>query len=136
MTLAAAPCGKLVLMITGAHFLMYSKDAEADRAFLRDVIGFRSVDIGHGWLIFAMPPTEMAVHPGTGDFVESHGGQSLIGAVLYLMCSDLRAYLASLEKKNVKSSPLVEADWGISSTIPLPSGASIGVYQPAHPTAI
>lgn len=123
-------------MITGAHLLFYSKDAEADRAFFRDVLGFRALDIGHGWLIFGMPPTEMAVHPGSGDFVLPQAGQSLLGAVLYLMCSDLHAYLASLEAKNVKSSPIVEADWGISSTIPLPSGAAIGVYQPRHPTAI
>jgi hypothetical protein len=123
-------------MINGAHFLLYSKDAEADRAFFRDVLNFYAIDIGHGWLIFRMPPAEMAIHPGAGDFVQAHAGQSLIGAVLYLMCDDLRALLSSLEARNVKTSPIVEADWGISSTIALPSGAAIGVYQPMHPRAI
>ena len=123
-------------MITGAHFLMYSKDAEADRAFFRDVLGFRTVDIGHGWLIFGLPPAEMAVHPHAENFVLAEHGQPLTGAVLYLMCDDLHSYLASLGAKGVKSSAVMEADWGIAATIPLPGGGGIGVYQPKHPTAI
>ena len=77
-------------MINGAHFLIYSKDAEADRAFFRDVLGFRSVDVGEGWLIFALPPAELAVHPARRNFAQRQGGHALMGTVLYLMCDDLR----------------------------------------------
>jgi len=76
--------------ITGAHWLMYSTDPEADRAFFKDVIGFRAVDAGEGWLIFALPPSEMAVHPGDGKSVQQHAEHGLTGAVLYLMCEDIR----------------------------------------------
>jgi hypothetical protein len=69
-------------MITGAHLLLYSKNAEPDRAFFRDVLGFRSVDVGGGWLIFALPPAEMGIHPGSGDFVQLHADQHLLGRPL------------------------------------------------------
>ena len=78
-------------MINGAHFLIYSKDADADRAFIRDVLGFRPVDAGHGWLIFGLPPSELAVHPGEGDFTQDHAGHEMLGIVLYLMCDDVHA---------------------------------------------
>ena len=126
----------LRFMINGAHWLLYSKDAEADRAFLRDVLGFRTVDIGHGWLIFGLPPAEMGVHPGSGDFVQEHADHRLLGAVLYLMCDDVRAEIRSLEARNVKCSEVMEAEWGIVTAIPLPSGGAIGLYQPKHATAI
>ena len=76
-------------MITGAHFLLYSKDPEADRAFLREILEFRAVDLGHGWLIFALPPAELAVHPSDANFVQKHAEHDLIGTTLYLMCDDL-----------------------------------------------
>src|SRR6185312_4358954 len=76
-------------MITGAHFLLYSKDADADRAFFRDVLEWHSVDLGHKWLIFRVPPAEMAVHPGSGDFIQQHGDENLLGIVLYLMTDNL-----------------------------------------------
>jgi hypothetical protein len=123
-------------MINGAHFLFYSKNPEADRAFFRDVLEFSAVDVGGGWLIFAMPATEMAVHPGDGNFVQGHGDHQLLGAVLYLMCDDLGSTIRSLEVKRVKCSPIVEVEWGIKTTIPLPSGGEIGLYQPKHVTAI
>ena len=123
-------------MITGAHFLLYSKDPEADRAFFRDVLGFRSVDVGEGWLIFALPPAEMGVHPSKGTFVQHHAEQELAGMVLYLMCDNLHEMMNSLKEKNVKCTPIEEAPWGVKSTIPLPSGAQIGLYQPRHRTAI
>ena len=122
-------------MIIGSHILFYSKDPEADRAFFRDVLEFRSVDVGEGWLIFAMPPAEAAFHPTEHPFTQQHGGQALLGAVLYLMCDDLKALTASLKKKNVTCTGFQQAGWGTSTTIPLPSGASIGLYQPRHPTA-
>jgi catechol 2,3-dioxygenase-like lactoylglutathione lyase family enzyme len=123
-------------MITGAHLLLYSTNADADRAFFRDVLGFRFVDVGHNWLIFALPPAEMAVHPDSGEFVQAHADHKLAGAVLYLMCDDVRATMHSLAAKQVICSPTMEAEWGIATTVCLPSGAEIGLYQPTHPTAI
>ena len=123
-------------MIFGAHVLFYSQDPEADRAFFSDVLGLRSVDVGHGWLIFAMPPAEAAIHPADGEFSQTHGGHELMGAVLYLMCDDLTAEIAALQRKNVQCTEIQEAPWGSSTTIPLPSGRAIGLYQPRHETAL
>ena len=123
-------------MIFGAHFLFYSHDPEADRAFFRDVLGFRSVDAGEGWLIFAMPPAEVGIHPAEGAFSQNHAGQSLMGAVLYLMCDDLNASMASLEAKGVACSKVEVAGWGSVTSFSLPSGGRIGLYQPRHATAL
>ena len=123
-------------MIFGAHFLLYSKDPEADRAFFRDVLGFRFVELDGGWLIFALPPAELAVHPASGDFEQSHGGHALVGTVLYLMCDDLPALVQSLQEKNVSCSAFQEAPWGTSTTVRLPSGGEVGLYQPRHATAL
>ncbi|MGZ4845103.1 MAG: VOC family protein [Candidatus Angelobacter sp.] len=122
-------------MIIGAHFLLYSKDPEADRAFFRDVLEFRSIDVGGGWLIFAMPPAEAGIHPSDGEFSQRHAGHGLLGAVLYLMCDDLDAFIALLKAKNVRCTEVQTANWGVTTTIPLPSGSAIGLYQPTHPTA-
>ncbi len=113
-------------MIFGAHVIVYSRDAEADRAFLRDVLGLHSVDAGHGWLIFATPPAEMAVHPA-----EENGRHEL-----YLMCDDLQAEIASLRAKGVVCSEVQEARWGSITNIQLPGGGDLGLYQPKHPLAI
>lgn len=123
-------------MITGAHILLYSEKPEADRAFLRDVLGFRSIDVGEGWLIFALPPTEAAVHPADGAKGRAHGGHQLLGAVLYLMCDDLHAEIELLKCKNVTCTEVGEEPWGIHTSIRLPSGGGIGLYQPKHPTAL
>ena len=123
-------------MITGAHFLLYSKDPEADRLFFRDVLGFRAVDAGKGWLIFALPPAEMGVHPSNGDFVQRHAEHNLVGAVLYLICDQLRSFIKSLEAKNVRCTEIEEAEWGMKTTIRLPSGGEIGLYQPSHATTL
>jgi len=123
-------------MIIGTHILFYSTDPEADRAFFREVLRLRSVDAGEGWLIFGMPPTEAGIHPGDGTFCQVHAEQRMMGAIVYLMCDDLRAELATLAARKVRCSPIEEAPWGISSSILLPSGAHIGLYQPTHPTAI
>jgi catechol 2,3-dioxygenase-like lactoylglutathione lyase family enzyme len=113
-------------MISGAHVIIYSKDAEADRAFFRDVLGFKSVDAGHGWLIFALPPGEAAFHPSDGTD----------GHELYFMCDDLKAEMASLAKEGIKCSEVQEARWGPSAKMRLPSGGEVGLYQPKHPTAL
>ena len=113
-------------MISGTHVIVYSKNAEADRAFFRDVLEFASVDAGHGWLIFALPPAEAAVHPS-----DESGTQEV-----YFMCDDLKAQMASLAKMNVKCSKVEEARWGSITKIRLPGGGEVGLYQPKHPTAL
>jgi len=123
-------------MITGAHVLLFSNDPEADRAFFRDVLEFRSVDAGHGWLIFKLPPAEAAVHPIDGDHALVHAGPSMLGAELYLMCDNLQALIQSLAAKKVTCGAIDKAPWGMKTTIRLPSGGAIGLYQPTHPTAL
>ena len=113
-------------MISGAHVIVYSKNAEADRAFFRDVLGFKSVDAGHGWLIFALPPAEAAFHPSDENGVHE----------LCFMCGDLKGEMASLAKKDVKCSEVQEAPWGSITKIRLPGGGEIRLYQPKHPTSI
>jgi hypothetical protein len=123
-------------MIAGAHFLLYSNDPEADRAFFKIVLEFPSIDLGEGWLIFNLPPAELAVHPGDGEFVQLHAEHPMLGAVLYLMCDDLGSLIERLKSKGVTCAKPVEAEWGISTSIRLPSGGEIGLYQPTHPTMI
>jgi len=113
-------------MIFGANVILYSKNAEADRAFFRDVLGFKSVDAGHGWLIFALPPGEAAVHPSDGSGTQE----------VYFMCDDLKSEMASLAKKNVECSEVQEARWGSITKMRLPGGGKVGLYQPKHPTAL
>ena len=112
-------------MISGAHVIVYSKDAEADRIFFRDVLGFKSVDAGHGWLIFALPPAEAAFHPAEDN--DRHQ--------LYFVCKDLKAEMTNLAGKDVSCSPVQEERWGSITTIRLPGGGQVGLYQPKHPTA-
>jgi catechol 2,3-dioxygenase-like lactoylglutathione lyase family enzyme len=123
-------------MIMGYHFLLNSRNAEADRTFFRDVLGLRYVDAGGGWLIFATSPAEAAIHPVEGEVAERHSDHELLPGVLYLMCDDLEAFMATLKAKQVQCSEVVTARWGITTTIPLPSGGSIGLYQPRHKTAL
>jgi catechol 2,3-dioxygenase-like lactoylglutathione lyase family enzyme len=113
-------------MIFGAHVIVYSKDAAADRAFLRDILGFASVDAGHGWLIFALPPSEIAIHPAD----ENDGHE------LYLMCDDLKTEISALAKKGVRCSDVQEARWGSITKIKLPGGGEVGLYQPKHPSPL
>jgi len=113
-------------MISAAHVIVYTKDAEADRAFFRDVLGFQSVDAGHGWLIFALPPGEAAFHPS-----ENNGPHEL-----YFMCDNLKLEMAALAKKGVTCTVVHEERWGSITKIGLPGGGEIGLYQPKHPTAL
>jgi hypothetical protein len=105
-------------MITGAHAIVFSQDAEADRAFFRDVLHFDHVDAGGGWLIFALPPAELAVHPGPAQHQ------------LYLMCDDIRATVAELGQ----AGEITDQGWGLLSSITLPGGGELGLYEPKHPT--
>ena len=113
-------------MISGAHVILYSKDAEADRAFFREVLGFPSVDAGRGWLIFALPPAEAAFHPS-----DQNGHHEL-----YFLCDDVKAEIAALAKKNVKCTEVHEERWGSVTKVGLPGGGEVGLYQPKHPTAL
>ena len=123
--------------IIGAHVLLYSTNADADRAFVRDVLGFKHVDVGHGWLIFGMSPAELAVHPADEDAQErEHAGHKMLGAHLYLMCDDLGGFIKTLEAKKIACTEIETERWGIRTTIKLPSGGELGLYQPTHPTAL
>ncbi len=123
-------------MINGAHFLLYSTDADADRAFLSDMFNLQGVDAGGGWMILKLPPAEIAVHPSEVPFVMSHAGRDLLGAVLYLMCDDVQATVQELQTRGAICAPVEPAPWGRYTTIAMPSGACVGLYQPSHPTAI
>lgn len=122
------------MALNGTHIMFYSTNADADRAFLRDILGFSSVDAGHGWLIFAMPPSEAAVHPASGSAAKNAG--PMLHAEIYFMCDDVRAAVRALSEKKVKCPPVEKERWGLRTSIPLPSGGHIGLYQPTHPTAL
>lgn len=120
-------------MITGAHFIIYAHDAERARAFFRDVLGFGSVDAGHGWLIFALPPSEIAMHPAESGVAPAAGQPR---CEVYLMCDDVRATRAALEEKGVEfTHPIIEQPWGLLTTLQVPGAGEIGLYQPKHPLA-
>jgi catechol 2,3-dioxygenase-like lactoylglutathione lyase family enzyme len=116
-------------MINGAHIVLYTKDPEADRAFFRDVLQLPSVDAGHGWLIFALPPAEAAFHGLDKNDADHHDKHEL-----YLMCDDIASTLRHLQKKKVAVSAVTEQRWGSLATLTLPGGGKIGIYQPKHPS--
>ncbi len=122
-------------MIIGAHVLFYSTNADADRTFLRDTFAFQSIDAGAGWLIFALPPTEAAVHPVDTPFGMGEPGRSMLGSILYLMCDDVDAEIARLAERGVPCTPVAQERWGRRTSFTLPSGQHMGLYQPQHPTA-
>jgi len=111
-------------MLSGAHIVIFSRNAEADRAFVRDVLGLPTIDAGGGWLISGLPPTEMAFHPG-----EPEGATS---AELYLMCDDIQTLLGRLREQQIEAEPVTDQSWGLATHITLPSGARLGIYQPRH----
>jgi catechol 2,3-dioxygenase-like lactoylglutathione lyase family enzyme len=115
------PVGQAVGMIFGSHFVLFSNNADADRAFLADVLGFEHVDAGGGWLIFGLPPAEAAIHPAAAP-----------GAELYFMCDDLAAEMRTLAAKDVPCSDVEEARWGSLTKIRLPGGGEVGLYEPRH----
>lgn len=109
-------------MIVGAHAILYSKNAEADRAFLKDILRFPNVDVGGGWLIFGLPPSEVAVHPA--DENDEHE--------LYLMCDDVAAFTAEMGRRGIRCSEVQSMGWGLLTHLTLPGGGRLGVYQARH----
>jgi len=113
-------------MIIGVHALIYSKEPEQVRAFLKDVLEFKPIDIGHGWLIFALPPAELAVHPGEGPGRHE----------LYLMCDDVKALIKKLESKGYETREVQDVGWGLRTAVTLPGGDELGIYEPRHASPI
>jgi hypothetical protein len=109
-------------MIIGAHSIIYSKKPEADRGFLRDVLKLTHVDVGDGWLIFGLPPSEVAVHPSDDNDVHE----------FYLMCDDVEAFVAQMTTHGIACGPVQNQGWGLLTQVTLPGGGKLGVYQPRH----
>jgi len=109
-------------MIIGAHSIIYSTRPDADRAFLRDVLKLPNVDVGEGWLIFGLPPAEVAVHPSEQNEVHE----------LYLMCEEITAFVTEMDKHGIVCDPITDEGWGLLTQLRLPGGGKLGVYQPRH----
>ena len=109
-------------MIIGAHSIIYSTNPEADRAFLRDVLKFPHVDVGEGWLVFGLPPSEVAVHPSEKNDVHE----------FYLMCDDLESLIAEMRQLNIVCGEIQNQDWGLLTHLNLPGGGRLGIYEPRH----
>jgi hypothetical protein len=124
------------IIINGAHFLLYSHDPAADQAVLQEILASNSVPAQGGRRILALPPAEIATHPGSGKFVQRHADHDLQGIILYLICDDLAEAIEALEEKDIHCTEIEEAEFGLKTTILLPSGGEIGLYQPAHQMAI
>ena len=110
-------------LLAGAHVVLYSRDAERDRDFLQKVLELPHVDAGHGWLVFALPPSEVAVHPSDDSVAHE----------LYLLCDDVQAFVARMRQKQVVCSAVQTQAWGLLTHLALPGGGRLGVYQPKHP---
>ncbi len=118
-------------MIAGAHAIVFAEDAEAARAFFRDVLDLASVDAGDGWLIFALPPTELACHPGRGWDLDA--GNHL----LFLMCHDVHRTVADLESKGVEFvAPITDEGYGLITRFKVPGAGELGLYEPRHPSPL
>lgn len=109
-------------MIVGAHSIIFSRRPDVDRAFFRDVLGLPDVDVGGGWLIFGLPPAEVAVHPSDKNDVHE----------LYLMCDDIEALVVEMKKRGVACGPVEKRDWGLAAYVTLPGGGKLGIYEPSH----
>jgi hypothetical protein len=109
-------------MINGAHSIIYSTNPEADRRLLRDVFKLPHVDVGEGWLIFGLPPAEVAIHPSEKNNIHE----------LYLMCADVKAFVTAMRKRGIGCAPVQDAGWGLLTRMTLPGGGKLGVYEPRH----
>jgi len=111
------------MTLSGAHSIIYSTKPEADRAFLRDVLALPNVDVGQGWLIFGLPPSEVAVHPSDKNNLHE----------LYFMCDDINAFVVEMKTRGISCDAVQDQGWGLLTQVTLPGGGKIGVYQPRHP---
>jgi hypothetical protein len=109
-------------MLIGAHSIIYSTNPEADRAFLRDVLELPHIDVGDGWLVFGLPPAEVAVHPFDKNDVHE----------FYLMCDDVKAFIEEMKKRRIACSPVQKQSWGMLTQVSLPGGGKLGIYEPRH----
>lgn len=109
-------------MIIGAHAIIFSQNPDVDRAFLKDVLAFSHVDVGGGWLIFGLPPAEVAVHPSEKNDVHE----------LYLMCDDVNAFVDQMSQLGIACGPIQDPGWGLLTELALPGGGKLGVYEPRH----
>jgi hypothetical protein len=109
-------------MITGAHSIIYSSNAEADRDFFKNILKFSNVDIGHGWLIFGLPPSEIAVHPSAESGLQE----------FYLLCDDINAFVNEMSEHKIVCSAIETQRWGLLTYLTLPGGGKLGVYEPRH----
>jgi hypothetical protein len=109
-------------MLTGAHAIIYSKDADLDRAFFRDVLKLPNVDVGGGWLIFGVPPAEVAVHPAERGSTHE----------LYLICDDVHAFIDEMLQRRISCTQVQDHGWGLLTYLTLPGGGKLGVYEPRH----
>ena len=112
----------MVRMLIGAHSIIYSRNPEADRAFLRDILQLPNVDVGDGWLIFGLPPAELAVHPSKKNNIHE----------FYFMCADIHAFVAAMSRQGVSCGSIENMGWGHLTQVTLPGGGKLGVYQPRH----
>ena len=110
-------------MITGAHTIIYSSDPDADRDFFKNILKFPNVDVGHGWLIFGLPQSEVAVHPSTENGPHE----------FYLLCDDIDLFVKEMAEQKVLCSDIEDQRWGLITHLTLPGGGKIGVYEPKHP---
>jgi hypothetical protein len=113
--------GKINFMITGAHTILYSSDPEADRNFLQNVLHLTNVDLGHGWLIFGLPPSEIAVHPAEQPSTE-----------LFFLCENIQQFIQQMAEEKIPCDPVQNKRWGHLTYLTLPGGGKIGVYEPLH----
>ncbi len=109
-------------MISGAHVIIYTTNPEADRAFFKDVLKFKSVDVGDGWLIFGLPPSEVAFHPDSENNSQE----------FYLMTDNVRDFVSIMKSQNINCSTIQDQGWGLITQLTLPGGGSLGVYEPRH----
>ena len=109
-------------MINGAHVIIYSKNAEADKSFFKNVLKLKNIDVGNGWLIFALPPSEIAIHPTTAETLHE----------LYFMCDDISAFVEEMNQQYITCSAVKNERWGLLTELTLPGSGKIGVYQPKH----
>jgi hypothetical protein len=109
-------------MISGAHSIIYSSNPDKDRGFLRDVLGLPNVDVGDGWLIFGLPPSEVAIHPSDSNDVHE----------LFLMCDDVQAFVKAMKQRKIACDKPIDRGWGVLTTLTLPGGGKLGVYEPRH----